>query len=188
MTIPLPSTLNNVHTLTDTLNDCSHAERLNWMRGLSSKELQTLYLLSEGVHPLQTEHFHAGEGEVVVHHGQNSLPAFNSFKKRMVQNSGQLQGYNHQTLSWLTGPGHFTLRQDGDEVLFDYTAEPEQAFPAFPALKSNTSGLSTLVYGHMVDRVRKVSNHCVIGAAYKKGKAMNAWFMLIREGESAASN
>ena len=44
-----------------------------------------------------------------------------------------------------------------------------------PPLKSNTSGLSTLVYGHMVDRLRGVSNHCVIGAAFKKGKAIDAW-------------
>ncbi len=158
------------------------------MRGLSSKELQAMYMLSEGAHTLETGHFHGDEGEVIIHHGQNSLPAFNAFQKRMVQNGGQLQGYNHQTLGWLTGPGHFTLRQDGSEVLFDYTVEPDQPFSDFPALKSNTSGLSVLVYGHMVDRVRKVSEHCVIGAAYKKGKAMNTWFMLIREGEISPPN
>jgi len=147
-----------------------------------------MYVLSDGAHPLPVGHFHASEGEVIIHHGQNSLPAFNAFQKRMVQNNGELQGYNHQALGWITGPGHFTLRQDGNEVLFDYTAEPEQSFAEFPPLKSNTSGLSTLVYGHMVDRVRRVSDHCVIGAAFKKGKAMGAWFMLIREGESTAAN
>ena len=188
MTIPLPSTLRQIPALTDALNACSHEERLHWMRGLSSKELQALYVLSEGVYPLETVHFHGAEGEVIIHHGQNSLPAFNAFQKRMVQNRGELQGYNHQTLGWLTGPGHFTLRQDGNEVLFDYTTEPEKPFPDFPPLKSNTSGLSILVYGHMVDRVRKVSDHCVIGAAYKKGKAMKAWFMLIREGEISPPN
>ena len=93
----------------------------------------------------------------------------------MVSNDGTLQGYNHQTLGWLTGPGHFTLSQDGDEVLFDYTVEPTTPVDAFPPLKSNTSGLSTLVYGHMVDRVRRVSTHTVIGKAFKKGKAMTAW-------------
>ena len=188
MTIPLPSTLSQIQTLTDALNQCSHEERLNWMRGLSSKELQAMYVLSEGAHPLPLEHFHSEEGKVIIHHGQNSLPAFNSFQKRVVQNRGQLQGYNHQTLGWLTGPGHFTLRQDGDEVLFDYTAEPDLAFSDFPPIKSNTAGLSTLVYGHMVDRVRRVSDHGVIGAAFKKGKAMKAWFMLIREGEHPSPN
>jgi len=158
------------------------------MHGLSRKELEAMYVLADGTHRLETQHFHAAEGEVIIHYGQNSLPAFNAFQKRMVQNAGELQGYNHQTFCWVTGPGHFTLRQDGDEVLFDYTEEPKSAFSAFPALKSNTSGISTLVYGHMVDRVRRVSEHCVIGAAFKKGKPMGAWFMLIREGTEAASN
>ena len=106
----------------------------------------------------------------------------------MVDNNGVLQGYNHQTMAWITGPGHFTLSQDEDEVLFDYTNEPEHAFDEFPPLKKNTSGISTLVYGNMIDRVRRVSQHCVIGAAFKKGKAMNAWFMLVREGEFSTSN
>ena len=188
MMIPLPSTLQQLPALTEALNQCTHDERLTWMRGLSAKELQAAYVLADGAHHLGTEHFHAEDGNVIIHHGQNSLPAFNSFQKRMVQNEGELQGYNHQTLAWLTGPGHFTLRQDGGEVLFDYTAEPKKAFAEFPALRSNTSGLSTLVYGHMIDRVRRVSDHCVIGAAFKKGKAMGAWFMLIREGGPPTSN
>ena len=82
----------------------------------------------------------------MIHHGQNSLPAFNQFQKRVVSNNGGLQGYNHQTLGWLTGPGHFTLSQDGDEVLFDYTVEPTAPFDAFPPLKSNTSGLQSSIH------------------------------------------
>lgn len=188
MTIPLPSTLSQLQPLTEALNDSSHDARVNWMRGLSRKELEAMYVLAEGAPKLDIEHFHSTEGEVVIHHGQNSLPAFNAFQKRVVKNAEELQGYNHQTFAWLTGPGHFTIRQDGDEVLFDYTTEPNQPFPAFPPLKSNTSGLSTLVYGHMVDRIRGVSKHCVIGAAFKKGKAIDAWFMLIREGRQNTSN
>ena len=188
MTIPLPSTLSKVQALTEALNQSSHDERLNWMHGLNSKELEAMYVLAEGSYRLNIEHFHSDEAKVIIHYGQNSLPAFNAFQKRVVKNNGQLQGYNHQTFGWLTGPGHFTLRQDGDEVLFDYTNEPKEEFAEFPPLKSNTSGLSTLVYGHMVDRVRQVSDHCVIGAAFKKGKAMGAWFMLIREGETTEPN
>ena len=120
---------------------------------------------------------------MVIHHGQNSLLAFNSFQKRVVDNDGTLQGYNHQTMAWFTGPGHFTLAQDGDEVLFDYIQEPTEPFSDFPPLKSNTSGLSTFVYGHMIDRVRRVSQHTVIGQAFKSDKPMSAWFALIKEGE-----
>ena len=182
--IPLPSQTDEINDLAHALDVATPEQRLNWMRGLSSRELAAAYVLAEGGSSLDLDHFHAGPGEVVIHHGQNSLPAFNAFQKRVVDNNGVLQGYNHQTMAWITGPGHFTLSQDEDEVLFDYTKEPEHAFDGFPPLKKNTSGISTLVYGNMIDRVRRVSQHCVIGAAFKKGKAMNAWFMLVREGES----
>ncbi len=186
MTIPSPLDVATLAALAVPLDDASHDQRVAWMRGLGRRELSALYDLAEGAPALGIDHFHGAPGEVVIHHGQNSLPAFNQFQKRVVDNSGELQGYNHQTLSWLTGPGHFTLAQDGDEVLFDYTVEPGSPVEAFPPLKSNTSGLSTLVYGHMVDRVRRVSRHTVIGKAYKKGKPMTAWFALIREGDPAS--
>ena len=183
MTIPSPIDVVALAALSVPLDEATHEQRIRWIRGLSRKELSALYDLAEGGPALDIAHFHAGPDEVVIHHGQNSLPAFNQFQKRVVSNNGRLQGYNHQTLGWLTGPGHFTLAQDGEEVLFDYTVEPTTPFDNFPPLKSNTSGLSTLVYGHMVDRVRRVSTHAVIGKAFKKGKAMTAWFVLVREGD-----
>ena len=58
------------------------------------------------------------------------LPAcIQRLSKTGCEKCRKLQGYNHQTFGWLIGPGHFTIRQDGDEVLFDYTAEPNQGFP-----------------------------------------------------------
>ncbi len=188
MTIPSPTEVVTLATLAGALDSASHDERMAWLSGLSRKELSTLYQLAEGGPPLDIKHFHDGAGEVVIHHGQNSLLAFNSFQKRVVDNNGTLQGYNHQTLSWITGPGHFSLKQEGSEVLFDYTEEPTMPVDAFPPLKSNTSGLSTLVYGHMVDRVRRVSTHAVIGKAFKKGKPMKAWFALLREGDPSSAN
>ncbi len=116
MTIPIPTQTADLLTLSAALDKASHAERINWMRGLSKKELRTLYTMSEGVLPLSVSHFHADSGEVVIHHGQNSLAAFNVFQKRCVLQDGTVQGYNHQTLAWLTGPGHFVLQNDGDEV------------------------------------------------------------------------
>ena len=186
--IPLPSQTDDFKALAQALDSATPEQRLNWMRGLGSKELAATYEMAQGGSSLGLGHFHAGPGEVVIHHGQNSLLAFNAFQKRVVDNNGVFQGYNHQSMAWITGPGHFTLSQDEDEVLFDYTREPEHAFDDFPPLKKNTSGISSLVYGNMIDRVRRVSQHCVIGAAFKNGKAMNTWFMLLREGESDTSN
>lgn len=188
MTIPSPTEVVTLATLASALDTASHEDRLAWLSSLSRKELSTLYQMAEDSPSLPVEHFYGAPGEVIIHHGQNSLPAFNSFQKRMVDNAGYLQGYNHQTLSWFTGPGHFSIRQDGNEVLFDYTNEPKSAVEEFPPLKSNTSGMSTLVYGHMIDRVRRVSTHTVIGKAFKKGKPMKAWFALIREGDPTPSN
>ena len=187
-TIPIPSEAGDVATLGAALDASTHAERMAWMRTLNGKELAAVYAMAADGPALEVGHFHGEPGEVVIHHGQNSLAFFSAFQKRVVDNDGVLQGYNHQTMSWLTGPGHFTLSQDGGEVLFDYTREPVTPFDAFPPLKKNTSGISLLVYGHMVDRVRRVSRDCVIGTAFKKDKPFDAWFMLIREGVSSSAN
>ena len=40
---------------------------------------------------LDLAHFHAEPDEIVIHHGQNSLPAFNQFQKRAVSNDGTLR-------------------------------------------------------------------------------------------------
>jgi hypothetical protein len=108
---------------------------------------------------------------------------FNHFQKRFRTVGGAMQGYNHNSaaLTSVTGPGHFTARDEGDEVMIDYTVLPESTPDDFPDLIDNDGGLRRFVFGGMQDRVRRVSTHCTIGAAEKGGKAMGAWFMLVRE-------
>ncbi len=184
MNVPLPSLSDDLTLISAALNQLNHEERMAWMRGLSGRELTALYDLASKGGALSVEHFYSAEDEVIIHHGQNSLPAFNHFQKRVCIRSGCIQGYNHQTLAWLTGPGHFTLRQDGpDEVLFDYITLPESTPDAFPQLARNDRGISRLVYGGMIDRVRRVSDHCVIGAAFKGEKDIGARFMLTKQSD-----
>lgn len=186
MTVPLPSLTDSLAPIRDALDALSHAERVNWMRGLSRKELRSLYDLAASGGPLPLSYYHGAEGEVVRHIGQNSLPLFNHFEKRFVQRGEQVQGYNHNSalVSMVSGPGHFLATQDGDaEVLFDYTTLPTSAPDGFPPLKPNDAGTAKLVFGGMVDRVRRVSTHCTIGTAFRNGKPENAWFMLVREGD-----
>ncbi|MFT4978419.1 MAG: hypothetical protein ACI8S6_004329 [Myxococcota bacterium] len=186
MTVPLPSLTDTLVPIGAALDALSHAERVNWMRGLSRRELKALYVLADGGSPLPLAYYHGAEGEIVRHHGQNSLPAFSSFEKRFVLREGGVQGYNHNSrlVSMVSGPGHFVARQDGDaEVLFDYTTLPASRPDAFPELKSNDKGTAKLVFGGMVDRVRRVSTHSTIGTAFRNGKPENAWFMLVREGD-----
>lgn len=182
MSPPLPSLSEHLAPIAAALDELDHTSRVNWMRGLGRGELRALYALAAEGGPLDVDWYADAEGVVVVHEGQNSLPAFTVFQKRFARWQGRVQGYNHQTLSPITGPGHFTVRQDGPEVLIDYTLLPDSAPPEFPPLQPNEQGVSRLVYAGMIDRMRRVSRDCTIGVATKGGKPIGAWFMLIRAG------
>lgn len=181
MTPPLPTLTDHLAPIAEALDQLDHDARVNWMRGLSRGQLRALYALAAEGGPLDAEWFVGEEGEIVICEGQNSLPAFTQFQKRFVRWEGRIQGYNHQFWSGVTGPGHFTVRQDGAEVLIDYYLLPPTKPDAFPPLRSNEQGLpARLAYGFMIDRVRRVSRDCVIGTAEKHGKPMSVWFMLTR--------
>ena len=181
--IPLPSLSDSLAPVEAALEAHTHDERLNWTRGLGKKEFVALWALSEG-RTVALAEMHGAEGEVVIHHGQNSLPAFSSFQKRVVKRGNVIQGYNHHSMSWLVGPGHFLVKEADTPfpgAHFSYLETARDVPPEFPALKPNDAGLSTLVYGHMIDYLRRVSPHVVIGWAWKKGKATGDYFVLVRE-------
>lgn len=122
------------------------------------------------------------DGEMVIFEGRNSLPAFSRFQKRFVRRDGVIVGYNHQSVSPITGPGFFLLAESDSflpkEVLFDYTQKPPFFPEMFPAYRPNDVGLSNLVYANMKDYCRPVAKGVVVGAAFKKGKAQHAYFSL----------
>lgn len=125
----------------------------------------------------------------IIHEGQNTLPAFRSFQKRFClptqehrpDNRRLLWGYNHQTLSGITGPGYFVAYDDEDagEVVIDYRELPPEHPQEWPPILDNSARLGRFVYAGMVDRLRRVSEHVTIGRAYK-AKPMNAYFALVR--------
>ena len=126
----------------------------------------------------------------VRHFGRNTLPAFTLFEKRFCRPRGAdprdpdaLYGYNFQTLSPLTGPGYFVAHESPDrpEVLVDYREVPPASPPGWPRVRGNEHGLGRLVYGFMVDTLRRVSEHVTIGSAAKGGKPLGSWFVLCRE-------
>lgn len=122
-------------------------------------------------------------GVTVIHEGRNSLPLFSRFQKRFCRNeTGKIVGYNHQTMSFATGPGYFELTLPDEthpgELVMDYTREPP-FFPAgWPAYKPNDRGLSRAVYYNMKDYCRRVARGVLVGSAFKLGKQQNAWFTL----------
>ena len=145
-------------------------------------------------HTLDADHFAPSSLDPlkpVIHHGKNTLPMHNFFQKRFCRaddESGDLWGYNHQSLSWATGPGYFVAHPADTEgkdqpssYLVDYTRLPKKKPSDWPEIIPNEAKLGRFVYAGMKDYMRKVSDHVSIGRAYRGSKAMDAWFILCRE-------
>ena len=129
----------------------------------------------------------------VIHWGRNSLPAFHQFQKRFSRVDGSddiLYGYNEGSLRWLIGPGYFIARHDeaSNSMCVDYHAVPpgDAKLPAgWPAVRDNDHGVGQLVFGKMIDYLRKVSDRVFVGRAERGGKMQNNYFLLCRsEGDS----
>jgi hypothetical protein len=175
------------------LDGASHDERVIWVRSMGRGDQRRLWQAAEGFLPLSLQDLvpaTRADGETVRHFGKNTLPAFTHFEKRFCRPAGEdaraprvLHGFNHQALAWLTGPGYYVAHADPDrpEVLIDYREIPREAPPGWPALRRNEVGLARFVYGFMVDRLRRVSEHVTIGSAARGGRDLGSWFLLTRE-------
>jgi hypothetical protein len=122
----------------------------------------------------------------VRHFGRNSLPAFTHFEKRFFRTAqGHVHGANFQLMAPLTGPGYFgvSTRPGQRELLIDYgpAALPSRAPADWPAIAPNERGISRFVYGFLVDRLRRVSEHVSIGEPARRDKPLGSWFVLCRD-------
>jgi hypothetical protein len=124
----------------------------------------------------------------VIHEGMNTLPAYNHFQKRFARPTDpglepQLVGYNHQSLSGLTGPGYYVAHPSADagEVDIDYTQVPRDKPDAWPPIVPSSVRLGRFVYGGLLDVMRGVSSSVSIGRARKKKVWIDAWFVLVRQ-------
>ncbi len=175
------------------LDDLSHEDRVEAVRGAGRDDQRKLYDAADGFGQVKLVDLVApsvAAFATVRHHGKNTLPVFTHFEKRFCRGPEtepdrptELYGFNFQTLSPITGPGYFVAVEDESraEVLVDYRRVPAKHPEGWPAIKPNEKGLSRLVYGFMVDTLRRVSEHVTIGSAAKKGKDMGSWFILTRE-------
>ncbi len=174
------------------LDGLSASARLAEVIGVTGRGVGKLYDAVADAEPLTLEEFvPASTKGTLIYEGRNSLPAFSRFQKRFMRLSGgEIMGYNHQTMSFVTGPGFFLVRAPsgegpfGRELLFDYASTPTkdqlaQAPSDWPRYSPNDSGLSNLVYANMYDWVRRVARGVVVGKAYtKEGKSKDAFFSL----------
>ena len=175
------------------LDGMTHDERVTWVRAQGRAAQRKLWEAAAGFLPLALQDLvppARADGETVRHFGKNTLPAFTWFEKRFARPPGEdarapksLAGFNHQRLAWLTGPGYYVAHADPSlpEVLIDYRELPGFAPPGWPALRRNEVGPGRFVYGFMVDRLRRVSEHVTIGSAARHGRELGSWFLLTRE-------
>jgi len=173
------------------LDGLGHDARMTALASLHGPSLQAkLYDIAGGAPPVTLEQLVPADQppmREVIWHGKNSLPMFTLFQKRFCRPKGErgaqeLWGYNHQTMAWVTGPGYFVCHQDGPiPAAIDYRVVPPEAPPGWPDVKRNDQGLSRFVYANMVDYLRRVSAHVLIGRAYRGGQELPNYFMLCRE-------
>jgi len=141
-------------------------------------------------------HF-VGEAEPrveVIHDGLNTLPVAPSlrrFEKRFCRSSadGPLFGYNEGPLRRLIGPGYFVAKTTVDQpdwwshggVVVDYFEVPADAVvDGWPRVVPNSRGLQRFVYHQTRDFLRAVSTHVSIGAAFKRDRPLDHYFVLCR--------
>ena len=113
--------------------------------------------------------------------GRNSLRLWTRFEKSFTRLGTSTVGYNRHPLSWLIGPGYFTVEPDQQgQLRFDYDRVPPETPPGWPAVVANAGTFSGAVYGHLSDRVAWVAADVLIGAAYRLGRPLDSYFVLAR--------
>jgi len=167
------------------LDALSPAERVEQVTSVTGRGVKYLYDAAKGAEPLRLEDFvPPDEKGTVIFEGRNSLPLFSRFQKRFARMGGEVIGYNHQSMSFVTGPGYFVVRsasgtgEHGDELYFDYTVAPPGQPAGWPEFSPNDKGLSKPVYANMIDYCRRVATGVLVGKAYKLGVEQKAYFTL----------
>jgi len=172
--LPRPRAVDDPDSLAALLDASTHEQRLTWVRSLGGRQQRHLFELCRG-RPIHVADLVRGEGEIVRYPGRNGLPVFSRFEKRLYRLGPEVCGYNHNPplVRLVSGPGHF-LASDSPavhgEVRFDYRRIPSAQLPAVPPLTDNEHGLPALVFGDLVDVVRRVSRHVFVGNATKGGE------------------
>jgi hypothetical protein len=137
----------------------------------------------------------------VIHDGVNTLPVaqkWKRFQKRFCRPEGagnghadaRLFGYNEGPSKTFIGPGFFVAVQTADRpqwsarggVVVDYYQVPDGAVAdGWPRVVANDWRLQRFVYHQTRDFMRRVSRHVSIGAAFKRERPLDHYFVLCRK-------
>ena len=172
------------------------AAKLAACRSLGPKQQRTLFAKAVASAPLTLEDFVGAQVAPlteVIHEGRNTLPLFKLFQKRFCRPQGRddvLFGYNEGSTRALIGPGYFIARSTAGDgameeqgaIVVDYYDVPSGAVVAgWPQVIPNNQGLQRFVYNRTRDYMRAVAPGVTIGAAFKEGKPLGAYFVLCRQ-------
>jgi hypothetical protein len=172
--------------------EIGNSARVWSVRQWTALDMATLWEAAKGFRPVSLDYFvppSVPDLVEVIYEGKNSLPAFTLFQKRFCRPTNPaaredtLFGYNHQSLSPVTGPGYYVAHPSAEvgEVDIDYTMLPKEKPPEWPDIVGNDARLGRFVYHGTIDVMRGLSPHVSIGRAQRKGRWMDNWFVLVRQ-------
>jgi hypothetical protein len=186
--------------IADVLDAASATERIDAVFALDRAGQRALFRKAVSAPPLTLDDFVPADRaprEPVRHRGRNTLPLpgrHKLFKKvfcRPEDGSARLFGYNDAPARKLVGPGYFVAVptepniewQSRGAVVVDYFRVPDgPVADGWPPVVPNSKGLSRFIYDRTRDFMRRVSKHITVGAAFKVEKALDHYFVLVREG------
>jgi len=192
-------TSTGIDKIADALDRASPEERKEAALSLNRNEQRTLYRKASSSPGAGLPDFVPEDRKPLTqvrHFGRNTLPmprGLQLFEKRFCRpedGSDRLFGYNQSPFIGTVGPGFFVaVKTNGHTgwpergaVVIDYFQVPDGKVVAeWPPVIPNTQGLQKFVYNKTRDFMRKVSKHVSIGAAFKVEKALDHYFILVRE-------
>jgi hypothetical protein len=171
------------------------------MKQLDRAHQRTLYEKAAQAQPIDFAHFvgDAGPRQEVIHDGVNTLPlprTWRRFQKRFCRPEGdsdpgaRLFGYNEGPSRGWIGPGFFVAVPTSNQpqwsprgaVVVDYYQIPDgPVADGWPRIVANDWRLQRFVYHETRDFMRRVSRHVSIGAAFKREKPLDHYFVLCRQ-------
>jgi len=185
----------DIERLAEILDGLGHEGRVHAMRTWDKKRMAAIYEACKGrsITLDQVVPPSVGANVEVIHDLRNTLPVFTDAQKRFSKVEGggaAVGGFNRQFgVARVSEPGYFVVSEgEGDhanELVIDYTKVPSSKPESWPDIEKNDSGfLNKIVWGGMVDYLRRVSTHVSIGMATKDGKAIGQYFALVRRDPS----
>lgn len=174
-------------------------ERWREVGGLGRARQRMLYEKAAHAAPIGLAHFvgEAAAREEVIHDGVNTLPVpapLRRFQKRFCRpapngHGARLFGYNEGITRRVIGPGFFVAIETAGRpawtargaVVVDYFQVPDGEVAAgWPRVVDNHWRLQRFVYDQTRDFMRRVSAHVSVGAAFKRERPLDHYFMLCR--------